>query len=472
MHEGRRWLIVGTGILCTLAACKRTAAPPSPPQPPPTPIVIPATPAPSPTPTPVPMLPRKPADMARLFNGVTFRTKFDTPQSDKPASVERTTPDSYQVQITFTATLPQAVQTIEGLAEVDPKLPLVLNNMSRLVAGSRVSPYFSRLYQLKIDAIRSDLYNLDAVLSRHNFYDCETILELQSPDTGRKALLLIGDMDVNVDGSDGDRNVVIDDSGRFFQPQTSYRWIRQTERPNQTLGTFMKRLDTLKQEYAVPGLSSERNRDLREAIDRTNRIIGDLKRYSFLISSTDPSIVLPSFILNDKTGEYAPRVGDYAIVIFQGALYPAIVGDAGPSSKFGEASLRIARQINARASSLSRPVSNLKVGYLVFPGTTDTPAPPDLDLWRTMCKKYLDEIGGSAPELFTWENTVPPWPTPTPTPTPSPSPSASPDALLPEPSTSPSGTPDPSSSITPPTSSPSPAPEPTVITPPGTGAAS
>lgn len=452
-----------------------------------TPVVATSTPSPSPTPIPAPTLPRKPVEFGRMFNGITYQTKFATPASEELASVERTQDKSYEVEITFTAKLPRPSRSLEDLARNDPKLPHVLNQMSTLVGSAKVSPFFDKLYSTKIEAIRSQLFQLDEVLSRHNFYDCETMLELTSPDTGRKALLLIGDMDVNVDGTDGDRNVPVDDSGRFFQPQTSYRWRRTTDRVNPLLPRYQQKLADLKREYAVPGLPATRNKELQQAIDQTTRTINDLKTYSFLISSTDPSIVIPTFMINDKEDPFAPKVGDYAAVIYNGVVYPAIVGDAGPSAKIGEASIRLAREINPKASSIARPVSNIKVAYLVFPGTAEPATQPNLADWRAKCKKYLDEIGGAAPEIFSWPDIVPPWPTPTPTPTPPPTPEPSPSA---SPGASPEATtitppppnttvnpnfiietpqPSPSASASPtpaPTPSPSPTqPQPAVVTP-------
>ncbi len=452
------------GLLCLAAAgCDRPPALPTPsPTPPFTPVpsppvTPPPTPAPTPappTPEPTPLLPRKPVEIGKMFNGITYKTKFATPSSEDLASVDRTEDDSFQVEITFTAKLPRASTTLEDLASNDPKLPHVLNKMPDMVATAKVSPLFERLYKIKIATIRDQLFALDEVLSRHNFYDCETILEMKNPETGRKALLVIGDMDVNVDGSDADRNVEIDDSGRFFQPQTSYRWPRTTDRVSPLLAKTQNRIAELKTELAAPGTSAARKREIQEGIAHLTRTMSDLKSSSFLISSADPSIVVPGFMLKDTSG-YAPSIGDYAAVIFDGVIYPAIVGDAGPSAKVGEASLRLCRQINPKASANSRSVSNIKVAYLIFPGTAEKAAPPDLAKWREKVKSCLDEIGGSAPELYQWEDIVPPWPTPTPTPSPTPSPEPLP---VEEPAAivTPSATPTPESS---------PSPGPAVITP-------
>jgi hypothetical protein len=308
--------------------------------------------------------------------------------------------------------------------------------MPGLTESARVSPYFEKLYKNKIEYVRDRLNRLDLILSRHNFYDCETILELQDSETGRKALLMQGDMDLNTDGSDGDRNFPVEATSTTFQPQTSYRWPKLTERPNPFLPVYESKLASLKQELSLKGLSIERNRELKRSIDETNRVINDLRTRSFLISEADPSIVVPGFMLADDDNPFSPSIGDYAAVIYDGKIYPAIVGDAGPSSKMGEASARISREINPKTSAFNRAVSNIKVSYLIFPGTAEKPGPPDVVRWREKCKELLNEIGGTTPELHTWADIVPPWPTPTPSPTPAPAETASPS---PSPTVSPTG---------------------------------
>ncbi len=400
------------------------------------------TPTPSPTPDRVPELPRKPIDTVKLFNGITLNSKFETPATDELASLERNQDDAYRVQIIFTAKLPRASRTVEDLAANDPKLPEVLKAMPQLLASGAVSPYYEKLYRNKVNNLRDRINRLDVVLSRHNFYDCETMLELKSPDSGRKALLMQGDMDINTDGSDGDRNFPVDATSSTFQPQTSYRWAKQTTHVNILLPIYESKLASQKAEYASKGLSPERNRDLRQAIEATTRTINDLKSSSFLVSGADPSIVVPGFMLKDSANPYSPSIGDYAVVIYDGKVYPAVVGDAGPSDKMGEASLRIGREINPKASSNIRAVNNIKAAYLIFPGTAEKFGPPDVVAWTEKCRQYLEEIGGITPELHAWNDIVPPWPTPTPTPTPTPVPSPS---LTPSPSPG-----EPTSTITPP----------------------
>ncbi len=256
-------------------------------------------------------------------------------------------------------------------------------------ATRRIGARFSLLrsfYKNKVEHVRDRLNRLDLILSRHNFYDCETILELQDAETGRKALLMQGDMDLNTDGSDGDRNFPIDATSPTFQPQTSYRWPKLTARPNPCLPAYESKLASLKQEIALKGLSHEKNRELKRSIDETNRVISELQSKSFLISDADPSIVIPAFMLSDDKNAFSPAIGDYAAVIYDGKIYPAIVGDAGPSNKMGEASARICKEINPKTSALNRAVSNIKVSYLIFPGTAEKPGPPDLVRWREKCK--------------------------------------------------------------------------------------
>jgi Fungal chitosanase of glycosyl hydrolase group 75 len=148
----------------------------------------------------------------------------------------------------------------------------------------------------------------------------------------------------------------------------------------------------------------------------------------------DPYIVIPGAFARERDGA---KTGDYALVIFGDGIYPAIVGDIGPNDKVGEASFRIAKEINPQSTPYNRPVSELKATYLIFPGTADTPfGPPDLEKLQAHCQKLVDEIGGASVPLHHWENIIPP-PSPTPTPSPSPLPTTT---LSPAPagSTSPS----------------------------------
>jgi hypothetical protein len=189
----------------------------------------------------------------------------------------------------------------------------------------------------------------------------------------------------------------------------------------------------------------ERKRELRTAITALRAEAFTLKKFSFLIGATDPYIVVPGAFTH---GPDAVGIGDYALVVFRDEIFPAIVGDVGPNDKVGEASLRIAKQINDRSNPYNRPVSELKVTYLMFPGTADKPfGPPDLDKLQARCQKFADEIGGATVPLHHWENIIPPSPTPTPMATPSASSTSTP-STPPSPSAGMSTPPGPSPSST------------------------
>jgi hypothetical protein len=204
---------------------------------------------------------------------------------------------------------------------------------------------------------------------------------------------------------------------------TSYRWPKKSQIPNPYLGPAEDRLKRYQTELENKATSPDRKKELKAGIAAVRDEIETLKKFSFLIGATDPYIVLPSGLGKMDGG----KVGDYALVIFGDRIFPAIVGDIGPSDKAGEASLRIAKEINAAATAYNRPVSDLKVTYLIFPGTAETPfGPPDLEKLQTRTETFVKEIGGAGVPLHHWENIIPPLPSPTPTPTPTPTPSASP----------------------------------------------
>jgi hypothetical protein len=322
-----------------------------------------------------------------------------------------------------------------------------------MLSPDPVSPLFAQLYDTKIRALHENLVRLDQLLSRHNFFDCQTVLQLQHPQSHRKALLLQADMDVDADGSDADRMPGAAGAPTNFQPFTSYRWPKKTPVPNPYLAAIEDALKRAENEYALPVTTPARKRELRNAIAQLRAEVGTLKKFSFLIGATDPYIVIPSAFAH---GTDAPKVGDYALVVFGDTIYPAIVGDIGPNDKVGEASLRIAREINALSTPYNRPVSDLKVTYLIFPGTADKLfGPPDLDKLQSRCEALANEIGGASVSLHHWENIIPPPPTPTPAPTASPAPSATSTS---SPTQSPSGSPSPGASASPTFAFPTPSP--------------
>jgi hypothetical protein len=412
---------------------------------------IAATPTPpEPSPTRPPVITGK-VDTGKLFNGITLHSAIETkPGAD--ATTERSDPDSYVIDLKLEARRPSPNRTIDELAKVSAQLPGLLPGLASMLPPDPVSPLYSELYDTKLRVLRDKLVRLDLLLSRHNFFDCQTVLQLQHPQSHRKAVLLQADMDVDADGSDGDRMPAGTGAPTNFKPFTSYKWPKKTTAPNPYLQGTEDRLKQAENEFALSGTTPERKRELRGAIAQFRAEVFTLKQFSFLIGAADPYIVIPASFAR---GRGATKVGDYALVIFGDALYPALVGDIGPNDRVGEASLRIAKEINPAATPYNRPVSDLKVTYLLFPGTADMPwDPPDYNKLQARCQKLVDEIGGATVPLHHWENIIPPSPTPTPTPVPQSSPTPSPS---PTPTTSPSA---PVTSATPtfafPTATPSP----------------
>ena len=376
--------------------------------------------APSPTATRAPVLTGK-FDVARLFNGITLRSEVET-ATGAAASEERVDPMSYMIDLKLHARVPTPNRTLDELAKVSPDLGRLLPSLTTMAKAEAVSSLFAQLYETKVRELRENLNRLDLLLSRHNFYDCQTVLALKHPETKRRALLFQADMDVDADGSDGDRVPAGNGVSPTFKPFTSFRWAKKSNRPNPYLSGIEERLRRveLEQKTATP----ERKRELKSAVIELRDEINTMKKYSYLIGTYDPFIVVPASFTKGGDGV---RVGDYSLVIVGNTIYPAIVGDVGPNDRVGEASLRIAKEVNALSNPNNRPLSELKATYIVFNGTADpTWGPPDLEKLQVRCEALVKEIGGASVPPHHWVNTVPPLPTPTPTPTPTPSPTMSP----------------------------------------------
>ena len=380
----------------------------------------PTTPEPVPTPPPAPYVPNKRLETGRLFNGIQYKVTLETEHGES-ATVERTVPSSYTVDLQVKVRVPKPHKELAEISRLNDKLPALLPQLGKLLETATVSPAYDTLYRLKVTNLQQSLNRLDNLLSRHNFFDCETILELQHPDTKRRALFMQADMDVDTDGSDSDRVPEIEPGSSTFQPFTSYKWAKKTENPSPFIAAREARLKAIEQELSGNGVSSARARELKETQTRIKGEIADLKKYSYLVAAADPFVVLPGSITGKKT-PFSPVVGDYCVVIHDGTLYPTIVGDVGPSFKTGEGSLRLCRQLNPRADVNNRPVSELKVSYLVFPGSGEKPwQAPDLAKWHARCQELLAGMGGHEGELFVWDDLTKPKP-PTPPATPSPPP--------------------------------------------------
>ena len=347
-------------------------------------------------------------DVRNLRNGIPFKTEVKI-DPGTISSFEREHPESYSAFYQLSLKRPSPATTLADLVKTSPKLPTLLPGLPALLEKAEVSNWFHTLYDNKITRIRRDATLLSEILSKHNFYDCETILHFRSP-TGRPIFFMQAEMDVVSDGSDGDRLAQMPDqivNSTHYQPFTSFGWPKQSQTPNPMIAGWQKRIAGAEKELAAASTPADRKTWLRDRIAYLKRGIEDMKNRSFLIAEHDPFIVIPVNILLDKN-PFAPKAGDYAVIVYEDKIYPSIVGDGGPTFKVGEASLRVARELNAKASPYSRPVSHLKVSYLVFPGSRDTERKaPNYASWRQRCDELLQEIGGSTTSLHEWQDTLP-----------------------------------------------------------------
>jgi hypothetical protein len=360
-------------------------------------------------PQPLPPLPLgSVSDVRKLRSGIPFKTELIFEQG-KIASEERVDDESYVAKYTLKLKLPAAATTIEELEKTNPKISQILPALPDLLAKAEVSKWYNKLYTNKSERVRRDANALNELLTKHNIYDCETILNLRAKN-GRKVFFMQAEMDVVSDGSDGDRLAEMPDAivnSTHYQPFTSYGWPKKTITPNPMIAGLEKRIKTAKTEIADSTTTAARKTWLKDRIVTLNRYIADLKSRSYLIAEYDPFIVIPVNLLTDRTDPYAPKVGDYAVVIHGETIYPCIVGDGGPTFKVGEASLRMAKEINPNASPYSRPVSDLKITYVVFPGSREEKkGPPDMKLWKEKCSALLIEIGGLGENyaLYEWKD--------------------------------------------------------------------
>ena len=408
--------------------------------------------APAPTPTPVPVLPRKNYDLAKLYTGLRLRSVVECTPGNDTATATFADTNAYAVDVTLRVRWPSPATNVAQMTEATPGITQAIPNLTGLLDGAHPSRDYTTLLANKERSLRSHLSSLQKLPYRDSLFDCQTILDLRNPSTGRKALLVLAIMNVNTDGSDGDRNLGIDRLSATFQPQTSYRWPKTGTHPNPCLGEVVTHRDQIDTALGSDTLTADSRNSLREEREHESATIEELKHWDFLVGTADPFIVLPSFMLGKRPGQ--PVIGDFAVVLAGGKAYPAVVGDMGPNHKIGEASLRICKEINADAGADRRPVSTPGVVYLVFPGTAMKPfASPDYTQWSARCRELWREFGGDpAIPWQEWTSLEQPWPTPTPTgspvftpmPCPSPSPSAGlnpADFLHPSTSSSPSAPP-------------------------------
>lgn len=359
------------------------------------------------SPPPPPEMPQgKVTDVRKLGSDIQFETEVVFSQGENAVS-ERVKDDSYTASYQLKLRLPKAAVSMEEIEKGTPKLSAILPGLAAMLPEAKVSPWYATLYKDKSERIRRDANSLNELLTKHNVFDCNTILHIKAA-TGRKVFFMQAEMDVVSDGSDGDRLAVMPDeivNSSYYQPYTSYGWPKRTKTPNPMIAGWEKRIEAGTKEMKDPNTTAERKKWLADRIAMLKRGISDLKSRSYLIAEYDPFIVIPVNLLTDRRDPFSPRIGDYAVVIHGGKAYPCIVGDGGPTFKVGEGSLRLAKELNPKASSYSRPVSDLSVSYVVFPGSREEKAgPPDYAKWRQKCHELLQEIGGlgSGYELHLW----------------------------------------------------------------------
>src|SRR5205807_9407588 len=165
------------------------------------------------------------------------------------------------------------------------RLPELLPGLTAMAGPDSVSPLFSELYNTKVKMLRENLVRLDLVLSRHNFFDCQTVLQLRHPESHRRALLLQADMDVDADGSDGDRVPAGNGISPTFKPFTSFRWSKKTVSPNPYLPLTEDRLRHIEAEQTTA--PPDRKRELRSAATELRDEINAMKKFSYLIGTYD-----------------------------------------------------------------------------------------------------------------------------------------------------------------------------------------
>ena len=306
------------------------------------------------------------------------------------ASQDRKALAAYQVRVALNLRLPQPADGAT-LKYANPRLPELFSRYDDLMASAKVSPWYQALYLHKQNRIRKEAATLARLLDRHNFYDTDTILEIEAPETGRKVLWVQADMDVVSDGSDGDRLPDMPEKVKnsdYYQPMTSYRWRKLGTTPNPLLPHWEER---------VTKLSKDKKANAA-ALQHARNVVHDLKKYSFLLAEYDSFIVVPLTFKNGGNEAYRPQLGDYAAVVVGDRVFPAIVGDFGPRFKAGEASLRLARLINPKATPFARPVSDLGVSYVIFPHSKEPEnGPINYERLNSRVQELLQEMGGLTP---------------------------------------------------------------------------
>lgn len=353
-------------------------------------------------------------DAVKMANGASLSSSIDHSEGSNNALLTATSPDSYQLKISLHVVTPKPATTLTDLSAATPEITKALPELKKMIPQDGASPFFKTLYDNKIKMLDQQLPRLGQLFPRETLYDCQTILPITNGDTHQQALLIQAIMNVNTDGSDGDRNIPLEKLSTYYQPQTNYRWKKNSDHPNPNLAEIEKQRLRWKKNLQDTQLTPDQKSNLEQKLANADASVTELKRWSFLIGSADPFIVLPRFMIDKKSD--TAQIGDYAIVLYNNKLYPAIVGDIGPSSKIGEASLRLCRAIDPASGAAHRPVEQPLITYFVFPGSADqTSSAPDYNHWSQRCQELWKKLGGSDKMTWhSWKKLDQPWPTPEP----------------------------------------------------------
>jgi len=368
-------------------------------------------------PAPAPPVPKAPPPLPNRFypkarmmtfpltQGLDIKLNIVSEQGEV-ASSERENEGAYALNTRLTYRVPRAATTLTELETRGTSLAGNWPHLEQLLENAAVSPSFHSLYERKVTFLGMRLDYVRELPRRHNMYDCDTILELTTEDQQHRALLIQADMDIVTDGSDSDRTLDIDASSPTFQPFTSYNWVKRGKTPNPLSAEYQNEADELHAKLKREGLSQNDRYVANRRLSFLKKSIEALKYRSSLVASIDPFIVVPIFMVKTSSS-HQPEVGDYCLVFYKDLVLPGIVGDTGPNSKIGEASLKIAQKIDPHVtgSAASRPVSSLGVTYLIFTGSAEKKmGPPDLKRWQERCSELFKALGGSPEAITPWED--------------------------------------------------------------------
>jgi len=211
-----------------------------------------------PKPVPPPVLPRRNYDLSRLFNGIDIHSRTESGDSGTNALATAADPSSYLLELTLRIRWPKAGSTETDLLSATPELSSLLPSLGTLLKNSRLSPDFATLREKKEKSLQANLLSLQRLPYRDSLFDCQTILEINPGGEHPKALLIQAIMNVNTDGSDGDRNLPLEKLSSLFQPQTNYRWPKASSRTNPCLPETEARLALLESgEDGPPSMTPE-----------------------------------------------------------------------------------------------------------------------------------------------------------------------------------------------------------------------